>query len=134
MINNLIPFTFCIFLIFHNSYAFKNALSKPKYFRNKTSKISNQISNHRLNLLLAPQVAFAAACAWGVFSYVWNNIDEIKEKQAISINATMTKQASDIKSVQEIQKANIERIQEEQRKNILKAKLEAEQASKKNSK
>merc|ERR1719453_742312 len=67
------------------------------------------------------QTAFAAGCALAVFSYVWNNIEEIKEKQAIAVNQTMTKQTNDIKSAQETQKANIARIQEEQRQNILKA-------------
>ena len=69
----------------------------------------NQHSLTRIHVL--PQAAFAAACAWGVFSYVWNNIDEIKEKQAIAVNQTMTKQAADLKNAQDTQRLNIQRIQ-----------------------
>ena len=83
-------------------------------------------------MLLLPQVAFAAACAGAVFSYVWNNIDEIKAEQEIAVKETMSKQASDVKSVQEQQRANIARIQEEQRQNVLKAQRKVEDATKRN--
>lgn len=33
----------------------------------------------KLNLFLAPQIGFAAACAGAVFAYVYSNIDSIKE-------------------------------------------------------
>ena len=69
----------------------------------------NQYSLTRVHVL--PQAAFAAACAWSVFSYVWNNIDAIKEKQAIAVNQTMTKQAADLKNAQDTQRLNIQRIQ-----------------------
>ena len=82
---------------------------------------SKKQSSTQLKVLLAPQIAFAAACAWTVFNYVSNNIEEIKAKQEVAVKETMSKQAADINSAQEKQKQNIARIQEEQRQNILKA-------------
>ena len=124
-ISSTFNFIIITIILVNGSLAFNN--NKINSFYKPKSKTSTE-----LNLLLAPQIAFAAACAGAVFTYVWNNIDEIKEKQAIAKNATMSKQASDLKSTQETQRANIERIQEEQRINILKAKLQVEEATRKN--
>ena len=60
---------------------------------------------------------------------VLNNIDEIKAKQEIAVNITMTKQADDLRKVQETQANNIKRVQEEQRLNILKAKAQVEDST-----
>ena len=90
--------------------------SRNKYVQETMVPRVSRGSSTRVQFL--PQAAFAAACAWGVFSYVWNNIDEIKAKQAIAINQTMTKQAADLKDVQETQKQNIARIQVSENKSF----------------
>jgi hypothetical protein len=38
-----------------------------------------KVDKTKLNLFLAPQIGFAAACAGAVFAYVYSNIDSIKE-------------------------------------------------------
>jgi hypothetical protein len=38
-----------------------------------------KVEKTKLNLFLAPQIGFAAACAGAVFAYVYSNIDSIKE-------------------------------------------------------
>ena len=40
-------------------------------------------SSTKLDLFLAPQIGFAAACAGAVFAYVYSNIDSIKEVRII---------------------------------------------------
>ena len=60
------------------------------------------------------QALFAAGCAGAVIAYVVANIDEVKEKQKVAVEQTMSKQAADIKSVQEKQRLEIERIQRQQ--------------------
>ena len=115
----------CVMLLFCKTAAFLNhrPTSQPRRRSAGVGLIPrpNRPSGTQLQVLLAPQIAFAAACTWAVFSYVANNIDEIKAKQAVAVNQTMTKQSADLKAVQEKQKADIARIQEEQRLNILKA-------------
>jgi len=64
------------------------------------------------------QSIFAASCAFAVFSYVWNNIDEIKAKQAVAMEKAITKQTNDIQSAQEKQKRDIAEVQRKQAEEI----------------
>jgi len=83
----------------------------------------------RLNIF--PQIVFAASCAFGVFWYVFNNIEEIKEKQGRAIAQTMAEQSKTLKSTQELQKANIDKVMREQAENIARGQREAEERRKK---
>lgn len=72
-------------------------------------------------VFLVPQTMFIASCVAGVVSYVYFNIDSIREKQAIAVNKTMAQQASDLKSAQESQRDAIKKAQEEQQRKIREA-------------
>lgn len=80
------------------------------------AKVSQIRSSTQLQVI--PQIIFAASCAGAVFSYVYFNIDSIKEKQKASIDAAMTQQADTIRSVQEKQKADIEKALRTQQEKI----------------
>jgi len=78
-------------------------------------------------LQLLPQIAFAATAAGAVFTYVYNNIDSIKEKQSVAIKETMEKQDSDVKAVKEQQRANLERNALQQKETLEKLAREAQE-------
>ena len=79
-------------------------------------------------MLLLPQIVIAASCTIAVVTYVVNNIDEIREKQKVAVEKTITEQNATIKSVEEKQRDDIARIKREQEQNILKIKRTAEEA------
>ena len=61
--------------------------SSSRSFSLTQFKQKNEISSKRLQnteLQLLPQIIFAGACAGAVFSYVYNNIDSIKEVSSLS--------------------------------------------------
>jgi hypothetical protein len=72
------------------------------------------------------QTLFAAGCAFGVFSYVYNNIDSIKAQQAAATERAITQQRATIESVQEKQRRDIEAIQKKQRDDIARGRRERE--------
>ena len=57
------------------------AFHSPAVHGIKARKLSSSPvqSKTKLDLFLAPQIGFAAACAGAVFAYVYSNIDSIKE-------------------------------------------------------
>lgn len=67
---------------------------------------------------LVPQIAFISACAGGVFYYVYNNIEQIKAQQEVTINRVMTEQKDNVNAAQAQQKKNIEDIQRQQQARI----------------
>lgn len=55
-------------------------VSQPiQSYRFKSVQSLQRADQTKLNLFLAPQIGFAAACAGAVFAYVYSNIDSIKE-------------------------------------------------------
>ena len=65
---------------------------------------------------------FAAGCAGAVIAYVVANIDEVKEKQNVVVEQTMSKQADIIRDVQGKQRLGIEGIKRQQEEAINKIK------------
>ena len=59
---------------FFKSLPTQNSMIQVKQQRNDIVKVK-----------LVPQIVFAAACAGAVFSYVYNNIDSIKEVRFLSL-------------------------------------------------
>ena len=84
------------------------------------AKKINRESLMKRNII--PQAIFAAGCAGAVIAYVVANVDEVKEKQKIAVEQTMSKQADTIRDVQEKQRLEIERIQRQQQDAINKRK------------
>lgn len=66
-------------------YESRKQIGNFQLLKTNTNK-SNLITRQ---LFLAPQIAFAASCAFAVFSYVYFNIDSIKAKQKIAVEKTM---------------------------------------------
>ena len=89
---------------------------------------SNIRTSTALKMLLIPQIGFIATCVGTVVAYIYFNIDDIRNKQKIVIEKTMTEQTNVINSAQEKQRAAIEKIKKEQEDNVLKAKQNAEEA------
>lgn len=74
-----------------------NAFLKPaaSYKSNFIVPSTEKESATKLQLFLAPQIGFAAACAGAVFAYVYSNIDSIKEVRNYHVCAiTVSKEMS----------------------------------------
>ena len=110
---------------YHDTYIRRSYGSCATPFKAISSKIpvngKSPVTSSKLYVL--PQIAFAASCAGAVFAYVYFNIDEIKMKQAETIqrvqseqsdniNNAMSKQQEAIKAAQKAQEENIRRIKE----------------------
>ncbi len=78
------------------------------------------------SLFLGPQILFAASCAGAVFSYIYFNIDSIREQQKLAIDKAMREQSGAIRNAEDAQKSAIDRIKREQEYNIRKAKESAD--------
>lgn len=100
---------------------------KTNQYKDGTQMLTIKRNTVKREMLLAPQILFVGACVAAVVSYVWNNIDEIREKQAIAIKETMTKQNDDLKTTQDNQREAIRKVQEEQGKAVSKLQEEARQ-------
>lgn len=92
---------------------------------------SSRTNFSKLQVFLAPQIIFAAGCAFAVFNYVYNNIDSIMEKQKVVIEKTINDQNTRVKSVQEQQKEAILKAQKLQQDNITKGLQDAANKQKK---
>lgn len=66
-----------ITLCFASTSAFVGSVVNTKRYGKSSVHIKE--STTKLDLFLAPQIGFAAACAGAVFAYVYSNIDSIKE-------------------------------------------------------
>ena len=80
--------------------------------RGKTTRVS------LTKVKLVPQIAFISACAGGIFYYVYNNIEQIKAKQEVTINRVMTEQKNTVNAAQAEQRKRIKDIQEQQQARI----------------
>ena len=71
----------CSSIIITLCFASTSAFVGPVVNARRYGKSSVDIkeSATKLDLFLAPQIGFAAACAGAVFAYVYSNIDSIKE-------------------------------------------------------
>ena len=65
-----------------------DAFLKPaaSYRSNFIVPSTEKESATKLQLFLAPQIGFAAACAGAVFAYVYSNIDSIKEVRIYDVD------------------------------------------------
>lgn len=145
-------FTFLCTIVIIASFASTTAFVGPTINTKKFGKSSVNTREYttKLDLFLAPQIGFAAACAGAVFAYVYSNIDSIKEvsnlklmcgsdtqfitdfpilcmhissqTQKIATDKAVSEQAASLKSVEAGQKAALEKVKAQQAANIARSK------------
>mmetsp|Transcript_28277 Transcript_28277/g.38928 ORF Transcript_28277/g.38928 Transcript_28277/m.38928 type:complete len:139 (-) Transcript_28277:116-532(-) len=99
------------------------SLMQPKFLSHKYSL------NTRLHLF--PQIIFIGSCVAAVVTYVYNNIDSIREQQRVVTEKTMAEQSNNIRNAQQTQQEAIRKAQLKQQQDIEKARRQVEEATKK---
>lgn len=95
---------------------------------NQNQPVVTKNSKTSLSLFLGPQIGFIGSIVAAIVTYIYFNIDQIKEKQRIAIDAAMTEQSVQVQSAKDSQRLAIEKAKKEQEMNLLKAKQNAEDA------
>lgn len=98
--------------------------------RPSLAKLRPKTSSSALQMLMLPQIGFVATCVAAIVTYIYLNIDEIKQKQQSTIDKAMVQQSTTIKDVQEAQRIAIEKARLQQQENTIRAQKMAEEARK----